>query len=113
MSGELAKRRKLTTDNSNTKVALFQAYSTAVQPFRTVIDTTPTPNAFSTLAKLDQDKTCHLHHAADMLRALTDGIVKMDQLYSCRGEVVAANQASSVSWTFLCDVGGMGRLMPL
>lgn len=82
---------------SNTKVALFQAYSTAVQPFRTVVDNTPTPNAFSTLAKLDQDKTCHLHHAADMLRALTDGLVKMDQLYSCRGEVVAANQTSSVS----------------
>lgn len=82
---------------SNTKVALFQAYSTAVQPFRTVVDNTPTPNAFSTLAKLDEDKTCRLHHAADMLRALTDGLVKMDQLYSCRGEVVAANQVSSVS----------------
>ena len=38
-----------------------------------------------------------MHHAADMLRALTDGVVKMDQIYPCRGEVIAANQAGSVS----------------
>lgn len=85
---------------SNTKVSLFQAYSTAVQPFRSVISTTPTPNPFATLAKLDQDKTCHLHHAADMMRALTEGIVKMDQVYACRGSVVAANQTRNTSnWT--------------
>ena len=84
-------------DGSNTKVSLFQAYSTAVQPFRSVVNSTPAPNPFATLAKLDQEKTCHLHHAADMLRALTDGIVKMDQVYPCRGQIVAANQAGSVS----------------
>lgn len=89
-----------TNNPSNTKVSLFQAYSTAVQPFRSVISTTPTPNPFATLAKLDQDKTCHLHHAADMMRALTEGIVKMDQVYACRGSVVAANQTRNTSnWT--------------
>jgi len=88
-----------TNNPSNTKVSLFQAYSTAVQPFRNVISTTPTPNPFATLAKLDQDKTCHLHHAADMMRALTDGILKMDQIYACRGLVVAANQTRNTNWT--------------
>lgn len=49
------------------------------------------------MAKLDQEKTCHLHHAADMMRALTDGVVKMEQVYACRGMVTAANQAANVS----------------
>ena len=49
------------------------------------------------MAKLDQDKTCHLHHAADMMRALTDGVVKMEQVYACRGMVTAADQTGNVS----------------
>ncbi|PKY06053.1 hypothetical protein P168DRAFT_280902 [Aspergillus campestris IBT 28561] len=92
--------RKYREVPSNTKVGLFQAYATAVQPFRSVIDSTPAPNPFTTMAKLDQDKTCHLHHAADMMRALTDGVVKMEQVYACRGMVTAANQAANTgSWT--------------
>ncbi|KAL3494245.1 pyridine nucleotide-disulfide oxidoreductase-domain-containing protein [Aspergillus germanicus] len=84
---------------SNTKVALFQAYATATQPFRSVINSTRIPNAFTTMAKLDQDKTCHLHHAADVVRALTDGLVKMEQVYACRGHVTAANLDHTLSWT--------------
>jgi hypothetical protein len=76
---------------SNTKVALFQAYATATQPFRSVINSTRIPNAFTTMAKLDQHKTCHLHHAADVARALIEGLVKMDQVHACRGHVTAAN----------------------
>lgn len=49
------------------------------------------------MAKLDQEKTCHLHHAADMVRALTEGITKMDQVYACRGYVTAANLVEKVS----------------
>lgn len=75
---------------------MFQAYATAVQPFRTVIDNARAPNAFSTLAKLDQDKTCHLHYAADMVRGLTDGLMKMEQVYACRGFVTAASLAERV-----------------
>ncbi|KAL3465373.1 pyridine nucleotide-disulfide oxidoreductase-domain-containing protein [Aspergillus heterothallicus] len=84
---------------SNTKVALFQAYATATQPFRSVISSSRIPNAFTTMAKLDQDKTCHLHHAADVVRALSDGLVKMDQVYACRGHVTAANLDRTRSWT--------------
>lgn len=51
------------------------------------------------MAKLDQEKTCHLHHAADMVKGLTDGIVKMDQVMACRGVVTAANLAENVSPT--------------
>ncbi|KAI9367362.1 pyridine nucleotide-disulfide oxidoreductase-domain-containing protein [Aspergillus egyptiacus] len=91
--------RKYREVPSNTKVALFQAFATAVQPFRAVINSTRIPNAFTTMAKLDQDKTCHLHHAADVVRALIDGIVKMDQVYACRGSVTAADLDRTCSWT--------------
>ncbi|KAJ5449771.1 uncharacterized protein N7458_006220 [Penicillium daleae] len=95
--------RKYREVPSNTKVALFQAYATAVQPFQTVIENTPRPNAFTTMAKLDQEKTCHLHYAADMIRGITDGLIKMDRVHACRGFVTAANLSSRTSsdsqWT--------------
>lgn len=81
--------------SSNTKVSLFQAYATAVQPFQTILDNARAPNAFSAMAKLDQDKTCHLHYAADMTRALTDGLIEMEQVDACRGFVTAANLSES------------------
>ncbi|BCS21345.1 uncharacterized protein APUU_21777S [Aspergillus puulaauensis] len=91
--------RKYREVPSNTKVALFQAFATAVQPFRSVINGTRIPNAFTTMAKLDQDKPCHLHHAADVVRALTDGIVKTEQVHTCRGHVISANLDYTRSWT--------------
>ncbi|KAL1967121.1 hypothetical protein VTN77DRAFT_3412 [Rasamsonia byssochlamydoides] len=84
---------------SNTKVSFFQAYATGVQPFRNVVRSTPTPNAFTTMTKLDQNETCSLHYAVDMCRALTDGLVKMDQVYQCRGIVTAADLRDKSSWT--------------
>lgn len=77
-------------------MALFQAYGTAVQPFRTVIENTPQPNAFTTMAKLDQEKTCHLNYAADMVRGLTDGLKKLEQVDACHGFVTAANLSDKV-----------------
>lgn len=93
--------RKYREVPSNTKVSLFQAYATSLQPFRTVIENTPRPNAFTTLAKLDQEKTCHLHYAADMIRGLTNGLVKMDQVLACHGFVTAASLSGSreKEWT--------------
>lgn len=48
------------------------------------------------MAKMDQDKTCHLNHAADMVRGLTDGLLKMEQVQACRGFVTAANLGNIV-----------------
>ncbi|KAL1986916.1 hypothetical protein VTN96DRAFT_5333 [Rasamsonia emersonii] len=83
--------RKYREVPSNTKVSFFQAFATAVQPFRNVIRSTPTPNAFSVMTKLEQNETCSLHYAVDMCRALTDGLVKMDQVYQYRGTVIGAD----------------------
>jgi hypothetical protein len=49
------------------------------------------------MAKLDQEKTCHLHYAADMIRGLTNGLVKMEQVYAYQGFVTAATLSSRVS----------------
>ncbi|CAG8316217.1 unnamed protein product [Penicillium salamii] len=83
---------------SNTKVSFFQAFATATQPFQKIIDNFPSPNAFTTLAKLDQEKTCTLSYAADMIHGLTDGLVKMDQVHAFQGFVAAAN-LNEQAWT--------------
>jgi hypothetical protein len=77
-------------------VSFFQAFAAGVQPFRNVIRSTPTPNAFSTMNKLEQSETCSLHYAGDMCRALSDGLVKMDQVITYRGVVTAADLKEKV-----------------
>ncbi|KAJ5975262.1 hypothetical protein N7481_008969 [Penicillium waksmanii] len=94
--------RKYREVPSNTKVSFFQSYATSLQPFRTIIENTPRPNAFTTMAKLDQENTCHLHYAADMIRGLTNGLVKMEQVYAYQGFVTAATLSSKpdqARWT--------------
>ena len=76
---------------SNTKVSFFEAYATAVQPFRNVVKSTPVPNAFTALLKLDKNQTCALHYAVDVLKVLTDGLAKHDQVYPCHGVVTKAD----------------------
>lgn len=85
---------------SNTKVSFFASYATGVQPFRSIVQTTRTPNAFSIMNKLDADETCSLHYAADMCKELTAGLAKMKQVSQYRGEVTSANyEDSKSSWT--------------
>ncbi|PCH01350.1 FAD-dependent pyridine nucleotide-disulfide oxidoreductase [Penicillium occitanis (nom. inval.)] len=85
---------------SNTKVSFFRSYATGVQPFRNIAQTAKTPNAFSVMNKLDQDETCSLHYAADMIKDLTAGLMKMKQVSPFRGEVMSANFEDNKSrWT--------------
>lgn len=48
------------------------------------------------MTKLEQNETCSLHYAVDMCRALTDGLVKMDQVYQYRGTVIGADLRDKV-----------------
>ncbi|OKL56782.1 hypothetical protein UA08_07813 [Talaromyces atroroseus] len=85
---------------SNTKVSFFRSYATSVQPFRNIVQSTRTPNAFSVMNKLDQDDTCSLHYAADMCKDLTAGLLKMKQVSHYRGEVTSANfEDHNSTWT--------------
>ncbi|KAI1266376.1 hypothetical protein F5Y18DRAFT_383422 [Xylariaceae sp. FL1019] len=61
---------------SNTKVNLFVQFANEVSAFRTVLKTTPKPNAITALEELPQDKGCRLSYAADMCLMLTDGLAK-------------------------------------
>lgn len=83
--------------NSNTKVSFFRSYATAVQPFRNIVQTAKPPNAFSIMNKLDQDDTCSLHYAADMVKELTAGLSKLKQVAQYRGEVASADFEDQVS----------------
>lgn len=51
------------------------------------------------MTKLEQNETCSLHYAVDMCRALTDGLVKMDQVYQYRGTVTGAELRDKVRST--------------
>lgn len=62
-----------------------------------MIDNTKSPNAFTKLAKLDQESTCTLGFAADVVRDLTAGLMKMEQVYACHGAVKSADLNETVS----------------
>lgn len=88
-------------NDSNTKVSYFRSYATGVQPFRNIVQTTKPPNAFSVMNKLDQDETCSLHYAADMIKDLTAGLLKMRQVSQFQGEVMSADYEDQVRPNFI------------
>lgn len=59
---------------SNTKVKFFSMFAEALEPFQQVIKETATPNAYSRLKDLDQEKTCHIAEAADLGLMLATGL---------------------------------------
>lgn len=103
---------------SNTKVKLFVEFATAVSPFRKIVSGLPSrdrweePSAsdgvpvdgkqdkLQDLRKLDQEKGCHLSHAADMCLMLTHGLRRTPGVISQQGRVSDAvlDEASS-QWT--------------
>lgn len=85
--------RDLTVWNSNTKVNRFMAYAEGVSPFREVAKEAKAPNAYTTLQDMDQDKTCHIAQAADLVIMLTKG------LDESKGVFKLHSTASSATWT--------------
>ena len=75
---------------SNTKTALFLSYVDALPCFKDIVAATPQPNAIDTIKELPQDLTCSLHYGGDMLKLLSDGLVKHGQVESTAGEVTRA-----------------------
>lgn len=103
---------------SNTKVKLFIDFATAVAPFRKIVSGLPSrdrweePSAsdgvpidgkqdkLQEMRKLDQEKGCHLSHAADMCLMLTQGLKRTPGVITQQGRVHDAvlDEASS-RWT--------------
>jgi hypothetical protein len=69
------------------------SYAEGVFPFREVEKETNAPNAYTYLQSLDQEKTCHIAQAADLVIMLTKG------LDESKGVVKLLGNASSASWT--------------
>ncbi|OTB02151.1 hypothetical protein M426DRAFT_74745 [Hypoxylon sp. CI-4A] len=85
---------------SNTKVAFFLDYGTAVEPFRKIAETASKPNAITALQDLPEHDTCSLHYAGDMLQMLSDGLLKHDRVVSWKGTVVDTEwSAPSSKWS--------------
>lgn len=103
---------------SNTKVALFIEYATAVAPFRKIVSNTPSrsrweepsesdsiavsgkPDKLQALRSLDPAKSCQLSYAADMLLMLTEGLSRTPGIIARRSQVTEATfDEASQKWT--------------
>jgi hypothetical protein len=103
---------------SNTKVALFIDYATALAPFRKIVSNTPSrsrweepsesdgvavsgkPDKLQTLRSLDPVKGCQLSHAADMLLMLTEGLRKTAGVFAKKVKVTEATlDEATQKWT--------------
>jgi hypothetical protein len=100
--------RKYREVPSNTKVALFIDFATAVAPFRKIVSNTPSrsrweepsesdgvvvsgkPDKLQDLRQLDQTKGCELSHAADMVLMLTEGLKRTPGVITQQGRVSEA-----------------------
>jgi hypothetical protein len=69
------------------------AYAEGVAPFLEVEKETKTPNAHTFLRNMDQDKTCHIAQAADLVIMLTKGLNESKGVYKILGD------AKHATWT--------------
>ncbi|WPH01761.1 Pyridine nucleotide-disulfide oxidoreductase [Acrodontium crateriforme] len=93
---------------SNTRVALFIDFATAVAPFRKIVSSVPsrsrweepsesdgvavsdTPDKLQQLRQLEQGKGCDLSYAADMIVMLTEGLKRTPGVITQQGRVEEA-----------------------
>lgn len=94
---------------SNTKVKLFIDFATAVAPFRKIVSGLPSRDRYEEpspsdgtpvdgskdklrdMRTLDQEKGCHLSHAADMCVMLTQGLRRTPGVITQKGRVADAS----------------------
>lgn len=69
------------------------SYAEGVKAFRDVAKETPRPNAYSHLANLDQEATCHIAEAADLCIMLTRGLDESKGVHKQLG------RAKGASWS--------------
>ena len=69
------------------------SYAEGVAPFREVEKEAKAPNAYTFLQNLDQDKTCHIAQAADLVIMLTKGLNESKGVFKMLGN------AKHATWT--------------
>ena len=83
------------------------SYAEGASPFRDVQMETKAPNAYTHLKQLDQDKTCHIAQAADLVIMLTNGLNESKGVYKQLGE------AKSADWTEVSSDTPLSSFEPL
>lgn len=87
----------LTTHPSYSPAGDFVEYARALETFRDICDAAPQPNALTALQGLDLEMTCPLNHAADMLKLVSDGLLKHERVKAVLGNVTQAVRSPKVS----------------
>lgn len=77
-------------------------FADALEPFRQITADTPTPNAYSYLKELDQEKTCRIAVAASLGTMLGQGLGPE------KGVVKFLGRVQRASWS---DVSSVPRLI--
>ncbi|PYH42869.1 uncharacterized protein BP01DRAFT_302460 [Aspergillus saccharolyticus JOP 1030-1] len=84
--------------SSNTTVAIYLKAIHSSATLRSIIDSTPAPNAVTQLASMSHDSTCQLSVAGDMLCMLIDGLLARPEVEKLTATVDAAHLGNGI-WT--------------
>lgn len=79
--------KSLTNLRSNTKIGIYLDAVYSSNACRSIIESTPAPNAITTLQSMDRDSTCQLSLAGDMICMLRDGLLQRPEVESMKGKV--------------------------
>jgi hypothetical protein len=77
-------------DDRNTKTGLYLDAIHSSKVFNKIIDSTPSPNAMTRLEEVDRDQTCLLGVAGDVVMMLIHGLLDIEGVEKCLGEVESA-----------------------
>ena len=81
---------RVEADGRNTKTGLYLDAIHSSEIFNKIIDSTPKPNAMTKLEEVDRDETCLLGVAGDVVMMLIDGLLDIEGVEKCIGEVESA-----------------------
>lgn len=84
---------RVEADGRNTKTGLYLDAIHSSEIFNKVIDSTPKPNAMTKLEGVDRDDTCLLGVAGDVVMMLIHGLLAIEGVEKCLGEVKSAKLA--------------------
>ncbi|PYH83741.1 hypothetical protein BO82DRAFT_330937 [Aspergillus uvarum CBS 121591] len=84
--------------SSNTTVAIYLKAINSSTTLRSIIDSTPSPNAVTKLEAMDHNSTCQLSVAGDMIHMLIEGLLARPEVEKLTALVEEAHLDKSI-WT--------------
>jgi len=86
----IEEKRESRADDRNTKTGLYLDAIHSSKIFNKIIDSTPKPNAMTKLEEVNRDETCMLGVAGDVVMMLINGLLAIEGVEKCVGEVESA-----------------------